>query len=62
MKFITTIFVVTFLCLVSQSSFAYIYCQTKVSSIHAHKDNGIVYFKFTDGTAIEGNETQSGLQ
>ena len=62
MKFITTNFVVVFLCLVSQSSFAYIYCQTKVSSIHAHKDNGIVYFKFTDGTAIEGNETQSGLQ
>ena len=61
MKFLTTSFVVFFLCFVSKSSFAYVYCQTTVSSIHPHKDNGIVYFKFTDGTAIEGNEIQSGL-
>ena len=62
MRFITTTFIAIFLYLVSQSSFAYVYCQTTVSSIHAHKDNGVVYFKFTDGTAVEGNETNSGLQ
>ena len=33
-----------------------------MSSIHPHISNGIVYFKFQDGTAIEGNEAQSGLQ
>jgi len=48
--------------LVSKNASAYVYCQTEVSEIQPHISNGIVYFKFKDGTAIEGNETQSGLQ
>ncbi|SMF41612.1 hypothetical protein SAMN02745866_02715 [Alteromonadaceae bacterium Bs31] len=40
---------------------AYVYCETKVSEIWPHKSSGTVYFKFTDGTAIQMTESDSGL-
>lgn len=46
----------------SGQSYSYVYCTTKVTEIHPHKSNGIVYFKFMDGTAIQGTESDSGLE
>lgn len=41
---------------------AYEECITKVTQIQPHKTNGIVWFKFADGTEIHADETSSGLE
>ncbi len=50
------------LILLAGSSNAYVYCVTKVKEIHPNKTTGIVYFKFQDGTAIQGTENDAGIE
>jgi hypothetical protein len=46
---------------VGSNAYSYVECETYVTMIQPHKTNGIVYFKFEDGTAIQANENDSGL-
>ena len=50
------------LLMVSPAANAYVYCLTKVTEIYPHKTNGIVYFKFADGTAIHAVSSDAGME
>lgn len=47
---------------VVQPAHAYVYCITEVKEIQPHKDNGFVYFKFADGTAVHATGDNEGRE
>ena len=50
------------LLLAAPSANAYVYCLTKVTDIQPHKTNGIVYFKFANGSVIHAENNDAGME